>query len=314
MMTRRGFFKTAAAASVLGACSSTVEPSSDAERRFPPVGQFTTVDGLKMHYVEEGQGPPIVLVHGANGNVRDWTFSMMSRLRDRYRVIAIDRPGHGYSQRPATDGANPMTQARIIADTAAALGADRTVIVGHSWGGAVVTGWALQRPDQVAGAAVLAGATYPWGGGGGLLYSLGSGPLGPAINAIARTYVSGSRAENLVADVFSPNPMPTGYVDHIGVPLALRPATFRWNADDIDQLNDNLVSMASRYGELAMPIEVIHGDVDETVFLDVHSVPLSKDAQNAELTVLKGIGHMPHHVQEDAVVAAIDRLMAKAFA
>ncbi|MEM7546526.1 MAG: alpha/beta hydrolase [Pseudomonadota bacterium] len=313
-MTRRGFLTTSAAATLLTGCASTVAPSTTAETQYPPVGRFVEVDGLKMHYIDEGQGPPIVLVHGANGNVRDWTFSMTSRLRTRYRVIAMDRPGHGYSQRPATDGANPMKQAQLIADATAAIGIDRAVIAGHSWGGAVATSWALSRPDQVAGAAILAGATYPWGGDGGLLYSLGSGPFGPAIGAIARAYVSGPRVDSMVADVFAPNPTPPGYVDHIGVPLALRPSTFRWNADDIDQLNGNLEQIAPRYGELAMPLEVLHGDVDETVLARIHSVPLAAEAMNARLTILEGVGHMLHHVEEDTIVAAIDRLMTQAFA
>ena len=89
--------------------------------------------------------------------------------------------------------------------------------------------------------------------------------------------------------------------------LALRPDTFRWNAEDIDQLNENLGLQAPRYGELAMPIEVMHGDADKTVFDDVHSVPLARDVQNGRLTILPDVGHMPHHSHVDQVIAAIDR-------
>ncbi len=311
-MTRRGFFTTAAAAGLLSACTGGARHTDSAEEAYPPLGAFTTVDGIRMHYVDVGTGPAIVLVHGANGNLRDFTFSMVDRLKDRYRVIAIDRPGHGYSARPNSDGANPATQARLIAKTVDALGVDRCVIAGHSWGGAVVTAWALDRPEQVAGVAVLAGATYPWDGGPGLLYSLGSSPLGGAVNAIARSYVTGSRAERLVADVFAPNPMPAGYADYIGIELALRPDTFLWNAEDIKQLSGFLAQQAPRYGELAMPMEVIHGDADQTVYLDIHSVTLARDAQDAVLTVLGGVGHMPHHVEEDTTVAAIDKLFERA--
>ena len=118
---------------------------------------------------------------------------------------------------------------------------------------------------------------------------------------------------SLVGDVFAPNAAPPGYVGHIGVELALRANTFRWNAEDIDELDGNLAALAPRYGELAMPMEVMHGDVDDTVFDHIHSIPLANDAQNANLTIFEGVGHMPHHVREDEVVAGFDRLRARAF-
>lgn len=284
-----------------------------AEPAHPPIGKFIEIDGVRLHYVDEGAGPPIVLIHGANGNLRDWTFSMTGRIRENFRVIAFDRPGHGYSGRLAIDGANPAAQARLLADAAAALGAERTLIAGHSWGGAVATAWALDRPEQVAGAAILAGATYPWDGDGGLLYNLGAGPFSPAVSALARLYVRGDRAESFVAGIFAPNAPPPGYVDYIGVELALRPDTFRWNAEDIDGLNDHLAQLSPRYGELRAPLEIVHGDADTTVGLEIHARPLSKAAQNATLTVLAGVGHMPHHAREDQVIDAFDRLRVAAF-
>ncbi len=310
-MTRRDLLGRAAAAmgaAALGGCASGGAGGPEAE--WPPLGGFLSVEGVRLHYVEEGSGPPLVLIHGANGNLRDFTFSLTGKLKDRFRVIAVDRPGHGYSERPVSGGSDPAVQARLIAAAATQLGAERALIAGHSWGGAVAAAWALDRPDQVAGAAILAGATYPWDGDGGLLYSLGSGPLGPLVGAAARLYVRGDRAKGFVEDVFAPNPMPEGYADYIGVELALRPDTFRWNAEDIDRLNRHLAGMAPRYGELAMPVELLHGDADETVGLTIHSVPFAEAARNANLTVLPGVGHMPHHAREAVVIDALDRLAA----
>ena len=311
-MTRRDLLSRGGAAlgatAILGGCAS--GGAGEPEASYPPLGGFLSVEGLRVHYVEEGAGPPLVLIHGANGNLRDFTFSLAGRLKERFRVIAFDRPGHGYSERPVAGGADPAVQARVLSAAASQLGADRVLVAGHSYGGAVAAAWALEKPEQVAGATIIAGATYPWEGDGGLLYSLGAGPLGSFVGAVARLYVSGERAKSFVADVFAPNPMTPGYADYIGVELALRPETFRFNAEDIDRLNGYLAGMAPRYGELAMPLEIVHGDADETVGLAIHSVPLQAAARNANLTVLPGVGHMPHHAREDQVVEALDRLAA----
>lgn len=313
-MTRRDLIGRAAAAfgaaGFLGGCAASAPGGP--ESAHPPLGGFLEVEGVRLHYVEEGAGPPLALIHGANGNLRDFTFSMTARLKDRFRVIAVDRPGHGYSGRPAAGGDDPRVQARLIAGAASALGAERCLVAGHSYGGAVAAAWALERPDQVAGAAILAGATHPWDGDGGLLYSLGASAIGPAVGAVARAWVTGSRRDSLVADVFRPNEVPAGYADYVGVELALRPDSFRWNAEDLDRLNGWLAEMAPRYGELAMPLEVLHGDADETVGLEVHSAPLAAAARNATLTVFPGVGHMLHHAREAEVVAALDRLAAAA--
>ncbi|OYW51676.1 MAG: hypothetical protein B7Z31_13665, partial [Rhodobacterales bacterium 12-65-15] len=82
------------------------------EAAFPPTGQFVTVDGLRLHYEMSGTGPDLVLIHGASGNLRDFTFALRDRLTDRYRVTVIDRPGLGYSD-PAPD-ASLLAQVRII--------------------------------------------------------------------------------------------------------------------------------------------------------------------------------------------------------
>ena len=61
-----------------------------------------------------------------------------------------------------------------------------------------------------------------------------------------------------------------------------------------------------------MPIEIVHGDADDTVYLDVHSGRMARELPNAHLTVLPGIGHMPHHADPQAIVDAIDRAATRA--
>jgi pimeloyl-ACP methyl ester carboxylesterase len=309
-MTRRGFIGGAAALGGSGCGRAGAGP----EAAHPPTGAFVTVDGLRVHHLDRGSGTPVVLIHGASGNLRDFSFSLVDRLADEgLRPIAFDRPGLGYSERPADEGWEPAVQARILRRAAAKLGVERAVVVGHSWGAAAAMAWALDAPESVIGVLSLAGATYPWGGDAGLLYSLGASPLwSGATRRLATLLVDQENPEGVVARVFRPNAPPEGYARHIGVGLALRPASFRANAEDLDNLHAALERMAPRYRSLVPPVEALHGEADRTVWASVHSEPLARAAPRGRLTLLPGVGHMPHHAAEDAVVDAIRRLAAGA--
>jgi alpha/beta hydrolase fold len=83
-----------------------------AERRNPPKGRFITVDGVRLHYVERGRGSPLVLLHGNGSMIQDFESSGLVDLAAKtYRVIAFDRPGFGYSDRPRTTVWTPEAQA-----------------------------------------------------------------------------------------------------------------------------------------------------------------------------------------------------------
>ena len=72
-----------------------------AERRNPPIGRFIVVDGVRLHYVERGKGRPLVLIHGNGTMIQDFDSSgLVDAAAKTYRVIAFDRPGFGYSDRP----------------------------------------------------------------------------------------------------------------------------------------------------------------------------------------------------------------------
>jgi pimeloyl-ACP methyl ester carboxylesterase len=136
-----------------------------AEQRHPPAGAFAEIEGVRLHYTDAGSGPPIVLVHGASTSLLDFQASIAGRLSKKHRVIAVDRPGHGYSERPPGVWPDPAQQARLIRLLAHALGVERPIIVGRSWSGSVVLAYLLDYPDEAAGGVLLAGGSHPWEGG-----------------------------------------------------------------------------------------------------------------------------------------------------
>ncbi|MGC9417720.1 MAG: alpha/beta fold hydrolase [Rhodovulum sp.] len=247
----------------------------------------------------------MILLHGASGNLRDFTFELTGRLaRSGYRVIAFDRPGLGYSDALHGRGESPTEQATQLDAAAAQLGVKRAVIVGHSYGASVAMAWALSHPDRAAGIVPLAGATMPWQGELKSFYAVASSGLGSALISAFATQETATRA---LRAIFAPQRPPAGYIDHVGVDLALRQDTLRASARQVNSLKPHLEAMAARYSNLRTPVEIVHGTADRTVGIDIHARPLARRLPNARLTELPGIGHMPHHGAQGATVAAIDR-------
>ncbi len=277
-----------------------------------PEGGFIELDQGRIHAIVRGQGPDLVMIHGANGNARDFSFDLMDRMADEFRVIAFDRPGFGFSD-DFGGPQSPLEQADILRAAANMLDINHPIILGHSYGGAVALAWALRAPDAVAGLTLLAPASHPWPGELGLWYRLSASSLGqylilPLISHLAPR----AAVERAIERVFAPDPVPDGYIDHFSVNLTLRVSQLQLNANQIDTLHGHVEAMSGGYPALTMPIEVVHGTADKTVGLQYHSERLEAEVENVRLTRLEGIGHMPHHADPEAVVAAIRRTAARA--
>lgn len=291
-----------------------------AEAAYPAVGQIIDVDGVPVHAWVRGTGPDLVLIHGASGNLRDFTFDLTDQLSQRYRVIAFDRPGLGWTGRlPGRSGAwntdteTPYEQAALLQRAADQLDVKNPIVLGHSFGGAVTLAWGLSRPDETAALVLVGAASQPWEGDLGLLYQVTSSALGgalvipPAVAFLPESYV-----RNSIETIFAPQPAPEGYAAHIGPALTLRRETTRANAQQVNTLYPHIVEMSRYYKTLPMPIELVHGDADTIVPASVHAEVFVRDMPDATLTMLPGVGHMPHHTHPEVVVDAIDRAAARA--
>jgi pimeloyl-ACP methyl ester carboxylesterase len=115
------------------------------ERRWPPVGEFLEVDGVRLHMRDvpatDADAPVLLLLHGASGNLREPLGALQDSLAGRYRLLAFDRPGHGHSSRGGRDMSDPASQAELLADALAALGAGSCIVAGHSWGPRSLLQW-----------------------------------------------------------------------------------------------------------------------------------------------------------------------------
>jgi len=296
------------------------------EAAFPPIGTFVTVAGQRVHYLQKGSGPHVVLIHGAGGNLRDFSYDLIDRLAVDFTVTAFDRPGLGYSDRLtdvadgpfATAGESPQAQAAALREAAAQLGVTAPVVVGHSYGGSVAMAWALaglaDTVVQDASAVVsLGGVLMPWPGRLNRFYRTHGSVLGGIVTIpMIAAFAPETKVDRSVAGVFTPDPVPDGYIAHIGAPLAIRQATFAANVRQVNTLRPHVVAMAEDYPQLTLPIEIIHGTADATVPIAVHPEELVKIVPTAHLTPLQNVGHMPHHADPQAAVTAIKRAATRA--
>ncbi len=292
-----------------------------AEAAYPPEGRFVEVDGRRIHYVQRGEGPDLVLIHGASGNNRDMTFRFVDMLAGRYRVTAFDRPGLGYSDRATPDvespfaarGETPAEQADVLRAAAGALGIERPIVLGHSYGGSVAMAWALGDPEGTGAVVDVSGATMPWRGPLNWTYRVTEGRLaGAVVPWLVAAWAHQPLVDRAIAGTFAPHDVPDAYAEQLGAALSLRAASFRANARQVNSLLAAVEAMVPRYPSLTVPLEIVHGDLDTIVGLEVHSRPLAALVPDAHLTVLHGVGHMPHHTHPEAVVAAIERARDRA--
>ncbi len=282
------------------------------ERAIPPQGRFLDLDGERLHYVDAGAGPSLVLIHGLAGQLGNFTHSLLVPLSGDFRVVAFDRPGSGYSTRAAGSPAGLRAQAATLARAIRALELDRPVVVGHSLGGAVALAIALDHPESVSGLALIAPLTHPVMRPPLLFLGLAL-PSGPARKFLAWTLatpVSLLARDWGARQVFSPETPPKDFAVAGGALLGVRPRNVWESGADMLAANGDLSAMAPRYPSLAIPVGVLYGHGDAILDWRAHGETLAAEIPGLDLEVVAG-GHMLPVTAPDAVAAFIRRIAAK---
>ena len=288
----RAIFGTAA---LTGAAllSLTALETRRVQRLVPRDGEFFEVDGSKLHYVDRGDGPPIVMIHGLGGQLRNFNY-LLDELTEHHRVILVDRPGSGYSSCPRGAGLEGIArQANLLCKLIEHLKLERPLVVGHSLGGAIALAVGLNHPQQISGLALIAPLTQ-------MLTDLPAPFRGLALEpaslrvALAWTLVAplsrwGPRA--VLEQVFSPDPVPPDFEVHAGGGLARRPSNFQASAWEMRAIPNELPQMVERYADLTVPVRVLFGEGDTILDPGVHGEVLLEAAPDAQLKVIPG-GHM----------------------
>jgi pimeloyl-ACP methyl ester carboxylesterase len=270
-------------------------------------GQYVTVDGTRLHYVDHGTGTPVVLLHGNGSMVGDFISSgIVEQLGPGYRVVVFDRPGFGYSERPSTRKWGAIEQAKLLQRAWQLLDIERPVVVGHSWGTLVALAAALEAGQRVAGLVLLSGYYYPTPmARSNVRASPTLAVLPGVLREALMPFAWRLAAPGAVARIFAPCAVPERFRRSYSLPDALRPSQMRTVHEEAAMLPEMTMRLSEFYKEIDVPVRLLAGSEDGIVDTNAHSVRLQGELARSTLKVIPRCGHMVHHAVPNEVARAI---------
>lgn len=279
-----------------------------AEARYP-ASDFVTVEAASLHYTRAGVGRPVVLLHGGSGQLQDFSTSpVYPPLTNEFSTIAFDRPGLGYSEKPADEALTPEVQARLLFEALGALGIQRPLLVGQSWGGVVALAYALEYPESVSGIVLMGVAPYPRARRTDPFYALARLPvIGDLLVhtlfvPIGRYLLSPALLKQGAASFAPLDQVPPGFYAK-SIALGLRPAQILAEAEESVVIPASLDSLSKRLPEIAVPVTILVGELDPYAF--EQAARLEQDLPGSVVIVVADAAHYFWYAYPDVVVEAV---------
>jgi pimeloyl-ACP methyl ester carboxylesterase len=284
-----------------------------ATQYLPPSGTFAKLGNTKLHYVDQGQGPVIVMIHGLAGSLQNFTYGVASPLAKNYRVICVDRPGCGYSTRPREADSSLEAQADTMALLLDHLGIESAVFVGHSLGGAISLAMAQRHPHKVKALALIAPLTHLPEETAPVFKPLDiASPLARQILAWTLAIPGTIYRMNVSLKViFGPEKAPSDFAIRGGGILSLRPQNFITASKDLQQAKTSMPNIEDGYASMSTPISVLYGREDRVLSCKLNGEDLMDRMAGLNLTLVSG-GHMLPVTQVERTVQFIADAAGKA--
>lgn len=284
-----------------------------AEKKYPPSGNFVMAEGSRLHYISEGKGRPIVFLHGGVLDGNDFSKAVKMAASRGYRGIAFDRPGYGYSERPRKINVTPAVQAKMLNKALKELGAEKPILVGHSWSGVLVLEYALRYPQDISGIVILGGGMYPEGypaEKGDPISSIVTAPvLGWTVLNLMMPVLGPPLADRILKETFKPEPVPESYRRAVKA-LWLRPGQFKANREDVLAFVPATKAISGRYGKIGVPLAIVVGNLDP-FDTKSHSFRLHEEVPDSGLIVLDDAAHMLPQRHPEAVMKVVFEFIKK---
>jgi pimeloyl-ACP methyl ester carboxylesterase len=277
-----------------------------AEANCLPIGDFVEVDGVRLHYVDRGEGPAVVLLHGNGVMLQDFELSgVLDLAAEHHRVIAFDRPGFGYSDRPRSRVWTAAAQADLIAKALNQMGVGPAIVVGHSWGTLVALAMGLDHREATSGLVLLSGYYHGTARPDVLPSSIPAIPLLGDLIANTTAPLTGLLIRPAAVKAsFAPAPISEKFAS-FPTAMALRPSQVRATAADTAMMIPGAIALSNRYGELDLPVIIMAGQGDLIAHVSKHGERLAGEVKGAELRIVPEQGHLFHYEVPEQVVTAI---------
>lgn len=284
------------AAGVAGAVSFVnVRARREVRAADPDLGEIMTLPGGDLHVRVDGPatGPPLVLLHGFAGSMRWWS-AATPLLAKRFRVIRIDLPGHGGSEKHSGDYATAAL-ARQVGRALDRLGVERCVVAGQSMGGLVAIFLADIRPGLVARLVLLdSPLDYSFQRVG----SIGSLLFMPIIGPVMRAITTDRALRQAVQVVFAKGFEPPDEFVRESRRMTWR--SFKQSDDGQDRFLQGSPTPAQRVAALGIPVRVLWGAED--ALWPIGTAREYRAIDDVEVITIPGVGHTPM-VEAPAVTA-----------
>ncbi len=278
-----------------------------AEQLLPPAGSFAKLGSTRLHYVDQGQGPAIVMIHGIAGNLQNFTYGLATPLAQTHRVICIDRPGYGYSKRSFNADTSLEAQADIIVSLLDHLQIESAVFVGHSLGGTISLAAAQRHPDRVRALALIAPLTHlpeahlPAFKALDLPSPLIRFILGWTLAIPGTLY----RMSLSLKIIFGPERAPRDFAIRGGGILSLKPQTFITASSDVQNAIQSMPAIEVAYANMKTPVHVLFAHEDRILDCKQNGEDLPSRIPGAQITLVTG-GHMLPVTQVEVCVQFIE--------
>lgn len=282
-----------------------------ADQAHPPAGRFVEIDGVRVHVLEKGAGPPVLYLHGNGGMMQEvQATGLVEHISADHHLIVVDRPGFGHSSRPPDRLWTPEKQAELITKLLSSLGLPPVVVIAHSWGAMVATAMAIHHAAHVRGLVLVGGCFYPASTsaydnllsaffaatGAANLIRYGAGPVVRRLSAQAA-----------ILHVFAPDQVTSRFEELYPVRLAVRSSQLDAVREDTNAIGDAAARLSALYSQIHCPVSIVAGSADNMVDFE-QSKRLAHEIAWADLEIVVGKGHMLPHVVPEVVMAALSRL------
>jgi pimeloyl-ACP methyl ester carboxylesterase len=274
----------------------------------PRLGRLLNVNDLTVHYHEAGEGRPVLLVHGWS-SLGEEIFPAFSSELLGVRLIAVDRPGYGWSDPLPLSEAGAAGQAAWLCAFLAKLDLTDVLLVAHSLGAATALCLAARQDPRVTGLVLLAPFCRPTPHAAMPLLHVATAPIiGPVLREAVLPLIAPLVGPGILAAALRPNAVPD-YLSSFPFVHAGRPEAVRTMASELLAFNAVMGDVEPLLGGVSLPTAIIFGEADEIAAPDWHIGWLQTHLPDADIVSLPGVGHAPHHADTDRVMRTVRSLL-----